>query len=87
MLIKLDLVGIQFFPSLSSCESDFHNAFLLLLKAIAELQRTSGLQIAATAKHLGNLFVGWFWFCLGVLYWQWTLCTFCNFTDKRSINE
>lgn len=65
MLIKLDLVGIQFFPALSSCESDFHNAFLLLLKAIAELKRTSGLQIAATAKHLGNLFVGWLWFCLG----------------------
>lgn len=57
MLIKLHLVGIQFFPAVSSYEPDFRNAFLLLLKAVAELQKTSGLQIAATAKHLGNLFV------------------------------
>lgn len=63
MLIKLDLVGVHFFPSLSSCETDFHNAFFLLLKAAAELQTTLGLQIVATVKHLGTLFVGWF--CLG----------------------
>lgn len=69
MLIKLDLVGIQFFPALSCCETDFPNAFLLLLKAVAELQRTSGFQIAATAKHLGNLVVGCLWVCLGFFGW------------------
>lgn len=61
MLITLDLVGTQFFPALSSCEPDFYNAFLVLLKAAAELQRTSGLQIGATAKCLGNLVLEWFW--------------------------
>lgn len=74
------------FSVLSTCEPDFHNAFLMS-KAAAELQN---LRIANSSNHeaFGKLFC---WVGLGwsgwVLCWPWTLYKFGNFSDKRSINE